>query len=141
MAERPINYLDLWYKNPSGQETEASFKKSEKSISITVNRGKKVLKVAFQTQDNEPYHAEIKTINTKTKKEVPTMFADMIALLQTSLDKDPDNSFNVVLKEKVLAQIKMARRNLNRESESLNILEIRVEQYEGKDREISQGHP
>lgn len=138
MAERPINYLNLWYRKTVSEEVESSFKSSKNSISITIDG---IVKVAFATQDGVRFHAEMKTTRIDDNKKFPTTFENMVALLQTSLDKDPDNPLNPILRSQVLDQIKNIRVTLGKESESLEILELRVKQYDGRDREISQGHP
>lgn len=136
MVER--NYLNLWYRKNGYEELEASFKSNSNSISITIDG---VVKVTFATQDSERFHAKIKTTGLEDKKEFPTTFENMVALLQTSLDIDPDNPLNPILRSQVLDQIKTIQITLNKESESLEILELRVKLYDGRDREISQGHP
>ncbi len=120
------------------EEVESSFKSSKNSISITIDG---IVKVAFATQDGVRFHAEMKTTRIDDNKKFPTTFENMVALLQTSLDKDPDNPLNPILRSQVLDQIKNIRVTLGKESESLEILELRVKQYDGRDREISQGHP
>ena len=88
---------------------EASFKSSRNSISILVQGVGKGLRVAFATEDGERFHAKIKTTRLTDKEEVPTKFGNIVALLQTSLDKDPDNPLNYVLRNEILDQIKDIR--------------------------------
>lgn len=138
MAERqPINYLDYWYRKGSYDEIEASFKSSQDSISISMDG----FKITFATTDGEKWHAQLKTTKIEDEEEVPTTFGNMIALLQTSLDKDPDNPLNPILKSGALKEIHKIQLSLDEESRSLEILDIRVRQYEGRDREMSMGHP
>src|SRR5258706_6878477 len=136
MIERkePVNYIGFWYRK-AGSNVESSFKSSQNSISIIVGGN---LEVSFTTEDDE---AKMKTIGLKDKEEIPTKLKDMVALLQTSLNVDPDNRLNRVLRIVVLDQIRITQTILNIDSENLRILKLRVNQFQGRDREISQGHP
>ncbi|HKC05120.1 MAG TPA: hypothetical protein VKC54_04600 [Patescibacteria group bacterium] len=136
MIERkePVNYIEFWYRK-AGSNVESSFKSSQNSISIIVGGN---LEVSFTTEDDE---AKMKTIGLKDKEEIPTKLKDMVALLQTSLNVDPDNRLNRVLRIVVLDQIRITQTILNIDSENLRILKLRVNQFQGRDREISQGHP